>query len=174
MKRFWVILVGVVAVLVVIFVLGNKGQSGTSTSSTAPEISGIKCETEMVKVHNHVHLTMLNDGKNVELPAGIGIKTDAGCLYWLHTHETDGIIHVESPGRADFTLGDFFNVWGQTLSQSEAGPLKAGEGQSLRFYVNGQTFSGDPKSIPLNQHDVLTIESGQEVTPPNFNFPSGL
>jgi hypothetical protein len=96
MKRFWVILVGVVAVLVVIFVLGNKGQSGTSTSSTAPEISGIKCETEMVKVHNHVHLTMLNDGKNVELPAGIGIKTDAGCLYWLHIFSMFGGKHSVS------------------------------------------------------------------------------
>lgn len=175
MKRFWIILVAVVAVLIGIFVIGNRGsKSDTSSTAHAPEIDGIKCETEMVKVHWHAHLTMLNDGKDVALPANVGVLKDQDCLYWLHTHETDGIIHIESPGKSDFTLGNFFQVWGQPLSQTVAGAMTSADGQKLRFYLNGQPYSGDPNSIPLQQHDLITIESGAEVTPPPFTFPKDL
>ncbi len=162
-------------VLVGIFVLGNhSSKSGSSQSSTAPAINGIECQTEMVKVHWHAHLTMINDGQNVEVPAGIGINKDANCLYWLHTHQTDGIIHIESPERTNFTLGDFFAVWGQPLSTTEAGAISAASGQTLRFYVNGQPYPGDPQQLPLNQHDVITVESGQVVAPPPYTFPADL
>jgi hypothetical protein len=30
----------------------------------------------------------------------------------LHTHDTSGIIHVESPTVRSFTLGEFVDLWG--------------------------------------------------------------
>jgi hypothetical protein len=30
----------------------------------------------------------------------------------IHTHDTSGIVHIESPTVRPFTLGQFFDVWG--------------------------------------------------------------
>ena len=30
----------------------------------------------------------------------------------LHTHDTSGIIHVESSVKRNYTLGEFLNTWG--------------------------------------------------------------
>jgi hypothetical protein len=52
------------------------------------------------------------------VPAGIGIKPP-DCIYWLHTHDISGIIHVESPDNRTFTLGQFFDIWGKKFNNSQ-------------------------------------------------------
>jgi hypothetical protein len=94
-------------------------------------------------------------------------------LLATHTHQTDGIVHVESPGQAKFTLGQFFDVWGQPLTQTQAGPQTAPSGQKLRIFVDGNPYSGDPRSIELQPHQLRVIEAGQEVPPPAYSFPVG-
>jgi hypothetical protein len=37
------------------------------------------------------------------------------CIYWLHTHDETGIIHIESPIKKDFILGQFFDLWKKKL-----------------------------------------------------------
>lgn len=75
-------------------------------------ISGITCDqTEHLVYHNHTKL-LINDQNNQSLtiPAGIGIVPNE-CIFWLHTHDDSGIIHVESPDKISFTLGQFLQVW---------------------------------------------------------------
>ncbi|HVD06426.1 MAG TPA: hypothetical protein VNB89_10425, partial [Gemmatimonadaceae bacterium] len=88
--------------------------------------------------HIHAHLTIFVNGTPRQVPAGIGIarpyeveETPAGafiagapCFMWLHTHAADGIIHTESPVRRTYTLGDFFDIWGQSLSPEQVGPAR--------------------------------------------------
>lgn len=79
--------------------------AGTSHSAF-PSIDGIECERgERLNYHVHAHLALFIEGRQMDVPAGIGI-TDR-CLYWLHTHAADGIIHIEAPFRRGFTLGQF-------------------------------------------------------------------
>lgn len=128
----------------------------------------------MVQTHFHAHLALLQDGNPVALPANIGISQEAQCLYWLHTHQTDGIIHIESPGASTFTLGQFFDIWDQPLSSTQAGPLVVPAGQMLHIYIGGVAFSGDPRSIELRPHQLLVIEAGQDVPVPAYTFPPGV
>jgi hypothetical protein len=51
------------------------------------------------------------------IPPQIGIIPDK-CIYWLHTHDGTGIIHIESPIKRDFTLGQFFDIWAKKFEQS--------------------------------------------------------
>jgi hypothetical protein len=157
-----------------------------STARVAKGEDGIRCEqNERLAFHIHVHLTAFVDGKPQRIPAGIGIwpvlQTQSGrvgqfditqgeCLSWVATHFPDGIIHVEAPFKRAFTLGEFFDVWGQPL-----GPDVAGSAQGrVTAIVNGSVWTADPRSIPLTAHAQIQLEVGRPlVAPEKITFPGG-
>src|SRR5438105_3430375 len=107
--------------------------SAASTSArgqlTPAPIAGISCDRmEGQRLHIHQHLVILDRGKEVPIPANVGQRSLSSCLYWVHTHTPDGIIHIEAPKDRAFTLGDFFQVWGQTLSKTQAASAHAPKG----------------------------------------------
>jgi hypothetical protein len=159
-----VLLVALIAALIV-----------ANHADATPSIDGIQCETsEGAVTHIHQHLAMYDRGKQVALPAGIGIDQAKGCLFWLHVHATDGVIHVESPKQATYTLGQFFDIWGQPLGRAQFATVQAGAGRWVRAYVNGRLLSGDPRAIPLTSHARIVLEAGPPwVAPPSFTFPAG-
>jgi hypothetical protein len=128
-------------------------------------IDHIRCESEMLGYHVHAHLTILNLGRNISVPQYIGFS-DNTCLYWLHTHDDSGIIHVEAPSHFFPTLGNFFDVWGQPLSSERVVNAVVGPGHSMRVYVNGRPFSANPRTISLRDHTTIAIEIG-----PPFSAP---
>jgi len=159
--------------------------ASTATAVTGQPKDGISCQTsEPTLVHIHAHLTVFVNGSARQVPAAIGIpgavaqSTPAGsfvgqgtCFYWLHTHAADGIIHIESPVHRTYTLGNFFDEWGQPLSTSRVGPAS---GHVVAIY-NGQVFTGDPRNIPLTAHAQIQLEVGSPlVAPEQITFPNGL
>ena len=140
---------------------------------TARTIAGIPCDvSEQVAYHVHAHLTIVDRGRLLnDPPANVGIHPEHLCLYWLHTHDASGIIHIEAPHRIVPTLGMFFDIWGQPLSRRQVGPLTAGRGQALRVYVGHIRYRGNPRSIRLYNHTAITIEVGPPyIPPPPANF----
>jgi hypothetical protein len=159
--------------------------ASTATIATGQKVDGISCDTnEQLVFHIHAHLTIMVNGTPRQVPAGIGIpgavatQTSAGpfiqsgnCFYWLHTHAPDGIIHIESPVQRTFTLGDFFDEWGQPLSATQVGTAK---GHVTALY-NGQVWTGSPRDIPLTAHAQIQLEVGTSlVSPETITFPNGL
>jgi hypothetical protein len=155
------------------------------TSSGGRPVDGIQClGSEQLLFHIHAHLTVYVRGAARQVPAGIGIdgaqraQTPAGlyvgagrCFYWLHTHAADGIIHIESPIRRTFTLGDFFDVWGQRLGRTRVGQFS---GRVTAIY-DGRVYEGDPRDIPLIAHAQIQLEIGKPlVSPVAIDFPAGL
>jgi len=138
--------------------------AGGLCAAAAPNgetVNAIRCDpAEQVAFHIHQHLAIWDRGKPVGIPPDVGRPVLANCIYWLHTHTPDGIIHVESPTFRNYTLGDFFSVWGQPLSRSRAATAIAGPGETMRIWVNGDPYSGDPRKIELAQHTDVTIEIG--------------
>lgn len=134
-------------------------------------VDGVKCETsEQLAYHIHSHLAIFVKGTPMTVPAGIGIN-DNTCIYWLHTHDVDGILHVESPDSRTFTLGNFFAVWGQPLSSTR---VAAAEGP-VTAYVNGKKFTGDPSTIKLQVQTVIQLDVGSPAPPPRpYTFADGL
>ena len=123
------------------------------------KVDGLRCQSsEQLLFHIHAHLSIIVNGSPRQVAAGIGIPGSqtqqsaqgpvaqgGTCLYWLHTHAPDGIIHVESPVKRVFTLGDFFDEWGQPLGPSTLGPVS---GHVVAIY-NGKVYLGNPRAIPL-------------------------
>ena len=159
--------------------------AGTATAATGQPVDGISCQAgEQTVFHIHAHLTVFVNGSARQIPAGIGIPgaqaqaTAAGpyiasgtCFYWLHTHAADGIIHIESPVQRTFTLGNFFDIWGQPLGTDRVGPVT---GHVVAIY-NGQVYQGNPRDIPLTAHAQIQLQVGSPlVAPEQITFPSGL
>ncbi len=149
-------------------------------------IDGVTCQSaEKVAFHTHAHLTIFVKGKAYVVPYGIGIgpplsgvNTAAGpfvtggsCFMWLHTHTSDGIIHMEAPKKQTFTLGQFFAVWGLALSADRVGPYR---GKVTTFY-DGKVWTADPAKIPLSSELQVQLDVGAPiVAPQHIAFPKGL
>ena len=130
-------------------------------------------------LHIHQHLEIFVDGRAVVVPTDIGVPVDGSFISPIHTHSPDGIIHVESPTERDFTLGQFFDVWGVKLTPTCIGGYCNGGGASLAAYVNGQRVHGDPGRIVLGPFDQIVVTFGTPSQLPNpipstFTFPIGL
>ena len=110
-------------------------------------------------------------GAQAQQTAAGPVHRQRNCFYWLHTHAADGIIHIESPVQRTFTLGDFFDEWGQPLGPDQVGPAT---GHVVAIY-NGQVYQGNPRDIPLTKHAQIQLEVGTPlIAPDSITFPSGL
>jgi hypothetical protein len=184
----WTYVIPAIIILVVIvgalYVSAKLGQS--STESNLPPLGdqnfsvlGAKFAclgTESLVYHVHPWLRIWIEGKNVTIPAAIGMKgafqatTVNGiptygastCYEPLHTHDDTGIIHIESESDTNYTLGDFFNVW-------------------FHSYAN-EPFNGTNHPIVFNNTDILgyTVDSTHKLLllvdgqpePSSFTFTS--
>jgi hypothetical protein len=161
------VIVGSVALAATLAMTAPRQGGGAPTGQ---EVAGIRCdEMEGQRVHIHQHLAIFDHGKPVAIPDNIGRPFVRQCLYWVHTHTTDGVIHIESPTTRTFTLADFFTIWGQPLSTTQAASAKADKGSKLKVWVDGKPYTADPRKIPLNAHTDVVVEAGPPFpAPPKF------
>jgi len=94
-------------------------------------------QSQGVIMHIHPRIEIFIDGQRVAIPANIGIDSnlwkdrslerygmpmpdmpEMPYMSPLHTHDTSGVIHVESTVNREYTLGEFFDVWGVTFNES--------------------------------------------------------
>ena len=135
---------------------------------------------ETLQVHYHVHVDIINVTQGVVVPAGIGFliqKGQAIGLTSLHTHDTTGIVHIESTTNVPFTLGQVFTEWDVRLTANQVGGLVIGNGNTMHIEVNGTVFTGDPATIVLRPHQEIGIWYGPASTTPQipsrYSFPPG-
>jgi hypothetical protein len=173
--------IAVVVLAVVAFTGGQTTAQRIRGMATGATVDGIACQaSEQVDYHIHSHLAIYASGARQAVPAGIGIPgpqqvagsfVEGGkCLYWLHTHDAMGVIHVESPVRRVYTLGQFFDIWGRPLSTTQVGRATG----NVTAFLNGKPFSGDPRSIKLTPHALIQLDVGKVVPAQPFTFPAGL
>jgi len=151
----------IIALFVTLFARSGQGpQSQITMDSAFPLVDGISCDNgEQAAFHIHCHLTVYINGKRVEIPQYIGIEGNAksvSCYYWLHTHATDGIIHVEAPAGHNFTLANFLHVWSGQFSQLGY-PAELDQTDGWQVYVNGKAYSSDLHNIKLQPHLLITL-----------------
>jgi hypothetical protein len=127
---------------------------------------------EAVATHYHSHLDIFVDGKHVTVPKYIGINLGASYLTELHTHDTRGVIHIESPKSNDhFSLGQFVAEWGVFLNSRCIGAYCNG----LKWYLNGKLQTGNPQKYVLQSHDEVAIVVGKPPAqiPSSYKFLGG-
>ncbi|MDP9489279.1 MAG: hypothetical protein M3P28_03640 [Thermoproteota archaeon] len=116
-------------------------------------------------MHNHVSLNVTVEGKPIIVPSTIGI-TQTGIfadpslfadhsldeygmegMSPLHTHDSSGLIHVESNTVRNYILGDFLKIWkGLNI-----------DGKNVIASVDGKPVS-DFHNIQLNDRSKIVLD----------------
>jgi hypothetical protein len=151
-------------------------------------------ENEGLVFHVHPWLRIIINGENLTIPAGIGIRDpvyqngvagSGSCFEPLHTHDSSGIIHIESITNRTYTLGDFFQVWKATygyamingakhpviFNSTDIFGFKADASHKVVLLVDGKT-SNSYQSLILNDLDYCSNDSAN-VSPCFPTAPGG-
>jgi hypothetical protein len=161
-----IILVSVSAVLVSSAYVLYSGQnvSGRGTGYMATDSSGYSQDGS---IHWHPKLSIHIDGQRQHIPKGIGIvvgnviDTDISRMRMspMHTHDDDGIIHMEQTNPTDRTLrlGYFFEVWGKRFDSDCIFEFCSGGGKTVRMFVKGaENFEFDDY-VPKDGDDIIIV-----------------
>jgi MFS family permease len=191
----------IVAVLVVLPVALSAPTNATSnlrlsrgSPARGQPVDGVSCSGTLGSaVRANTRLTVYVNGQQAAIPVGVGSVAPpqpgvaalasngrTTCLYPLHVLESDNIIHVDSSANRTYTLGEFFDIWGQPLSQTQMADYVSDANHTLAFYVfdgngNMQTYTGDPRAIALVEHRTIVIVYNSpraQITP--YNSWNGL
>ncbi len=167
----------------------------SDTLARATRVGLVPQRKESFTFHIHSHLDIFVNGQALTVPSGLGIDiTDPGvhhgalggggmayggislcakpCISPLHTHEPNGIVHVESPGQQDYKLGQFFAVWGTRLNSLCVGAFCSPDAKIATF-VNGKRSDGNPADIVFADHEEIAIVIGSPPTkiPATYGIP---
>ena len=192
------VVVAVVLIAAVAFLIYNAQAKNPKSQNQAtpteqvfnaayPPVDGVYCDQlEQTAYHHHVHLTIYINGQPVPLPAGMGIPVSQSgpiCYYWLHTHASDGIIHIEAPSQHALTLQNFLHVWQNFASSNPqvAFPTQLSLPDGWTIYVNGKQVNGDFSKIDISSdqawHELITLmynsPKAKPDMPGSYNWQQG-
>jgi len=148
----------------------NQGIWNAEKDNLAARLNAIglpQLRAEGQALHIHQHLDIFVDGKPVTVPASFGINETAGFISAVHSHDTRGVIHVESPVVQDFTLGQVFDVWGVKFTGDCVGGFCASGDKKLKVFVNGAEVAGNPRELKLESHQQIVVAYGTDSELPN-------
>jgi hypothetical protein len=169
-KTNWKIIPSTLVFFLIIFiftnqinaVFGQDNQSNNNNSRIIPtNISGITCDkVEHLVYHNHTKLILKFQNETYNIPAGIGIIPN-DCIFWLHTHDDSGIIHIESPIKTAFSLDQFLKVWNIFDNSSFIKNILKNDitaNVSMISENGSQIRSDNYKNIILENNAIITVD----------------
>lgn len=147
-RRDFYYIIGAVGVIVAI-------AAAVALTSTPGDASGVVAHGERVIYHDHALVEYYLDGVKQTIPGDIGISIDnshplaqygPSGIAPIHTHDTSGVIHIESKEQRRFTFGEFLELWNLDLS-----------GKNTSFFANNQPVA-DMESYDVQDQDMLRLE----------------
>src|SRR3989344_4330794 len=157
-KPFYIVL------LVIILVFGSFFFLFRNSNKTQ-NVNGIPQQP----IHWHPKLKIIIKGEEQFIPPNIGISIGNNIdnqisgmrMSPTHTHESDGIIHLENdrPWQKPetLTLGYFFKIWGRNFNSSCIFDYCNGENGTLTMTINGQ-LNFEFEKYMMHDKDEIVIE----------------
>ena len=129
-----------------------------------------------------VHVELFAANQVVLVASGIGTRpplaysegriSKARCYGDLVTLEPTGVVLVRRGARLH--LSDLFRAWGQPLSSRSLATFSGPTSKTVRVFVDGRAWRGEPGSVPLSRHSEIVLEVGPYVPPHSrYTFPPG-
>lgn len=142
----------IVATVAILLLVGGVWWSNNLETKQL-EDSGVNTSDIISKngVHWHPQISIYANGDKQDIPANIGIGTKYAStptydqnmrMTAMHTHETDGTIHLEFSGtvtKENTKLKNFFSIWGKDFMEL---------GSTVTMTVNGE------ESLELEEYEM--------------------
>ncbi len=144
-----------------------------NTDKLAARLDKLALPPQGAALHLHDQLQIFVHGLPAPVPKDVGIGPAASAS--LHTHDATGVIHAESATSTQFTLGQFFDVWGVRLTPTCIGGYCVSGQDRLQAWIDGKAYRGNLRALPLGQHQVIVVTFGTQKelpnpTPSSFDF----
>jgi hypothetical protein len=148
---------------------GNPQTDGSAIGTFTCNIN----PPDTYNVHAHVSILVNNELQAIPRYVGAAPTGQTHCFYPIHTDFTSGRVHVISAASGTFTLGQFFQIWGQPLTSTNVAGVT---GLPVEVYItdNGTSTKveeADWSTIELKDKRLITIELGTPLAEiPNFTW----
>jgi hypothetical protein len=127
------------------------------------------------------HLDVIINGRNVTVPAGLGVDAKNTRVAPVHTADDSGIVQVhttrpEDPAKPPptFRVSQLFQLWGVKLDKSCIADYCVDEDHQLVAYVNGE-LAAEPTAVPITDGAQIVLWYGPRDTNPavpiSYAFP---
>ncbi len=149
------------------------------------KVAGIPCRTTeyLDQYHVHFYVGIIADHRQVALPMAIGLIkpghpvngfiTTAKCFYYIHTHDSSGVVHIEVPrnlpySAVEYNMEQMLKIWGISQGSHHFGPFKGdvhvfiGNVPLKQVLVSKYVpYTKSIERIRLQSHEVIWIVIGK-------------
>ena len=188
-------IVGITVVVAAgVFLFTNRNERDTSTVTLPGELTteapwdanaaksaargtALGLPAEGTTMHEHADVEIFVHGSKEPVPTDIGIDAAKGTIQSIHTHDDTGLVHLESSQSREFTLGEFFGVWGIRFTPSCLGAYCNEGNNRLQVFVDGEEVNGSLQDVQLDDQTVVVVTYGTptelpDPIPSSFDFSS--
>jgi hypothetical protein len=114
--------------------------------------------------HDHMYLTVRVNGDFVTIPENTGINTgtcnqSGATMHVVHTHSSDGKLHLEMQTEEDVELGVFFDIWGQHFDETGIFEHRVNETHGMTMSVR----DSENNVTVVDTYDHFILLEGQEI-----------
>jgi len=177
-----------------VFVFTNRNDQGTSgvtlpgeltteapwdanAAKSAARATALGLPAEGTTMHEHADVEIFVHASKEPVPTDIGIDASKGTIQSIHTHDDTGLVHLESSQSREFTLGEFFGVWGVRFTPSCLGAYCNEGNNRLQVFVDGEEVDGSLQDVQLDDQTVIVVTYGTptelpDPIPSSFDFSS--
>jgi len=167
---FWLLVT--VAALVSMGVLigdsdGNGDEGEDELFSTADErhaiadvcIGGHGDENDPLVRHDHATISVSVNGELVTIPNGVGLDDNGCSMRALHTHDSQGKIHIEFKEEGvEAPIEAFFDIWGKHMDSTGFDEHRIDANHEFLMFV---TQNGERVEVDSFENHIL--ENGQTI-----------
>ena len=114
--------------------------------------------------HDHMNLYIRINGEFATIPENTGINTgtcnqQGANMHVVHTHSSDGRLHLEMQTNEDVELGVFFDIWGQHFDETGIFEYRVNETHAMTMSV----FDENGNQTIVDTYDKFILLEGQEI-----------
>ena len=162
-----IVAIAVVALVLVCYQAGYIPFDDNDTSEKVDEIHhlALTClDHSGLTRHDHMHLSIQINGKSVTIPENTGIDTetcneDGARMHVVHTHTSDGKLHLEMQTNETVELGVFFDIWGQHFDETGIFDYRVNETHAMTMSVR----DADGNISDVDTYDHFILLDGQDI-----------
>lgn len=175
-------------------VLDDGVEVGTATFPKGATVSGgqgqlvegLVCvkPAQSSPAYVYTHLNLVVDGQPIAVPDNIGqvsqgnpaiadpVVRETGCAYPVLTSDASGKIRIQAGSALPYTLGQFFALWGQPLTDANVAGYT---GRTVKVFIRDGAvlteYSGSLATVPLTPNREITVQIGSVLAEiPNFEW----